>query len=152
MQEYVCAMYHKVERQRLRYFETHQKELKVEKRQGLMDSVHSNDDPNQVGTKILPGSFTGSARWYHNKWQDSMAIVRENGTPTLFVTFTANPKWPQITDSLNEGETSEDRPDIVARIFHEYLTEFFEDVKYNDMLGRCIALVAMLEWQKRGKI
>ena len=78
-----------------------------------------------------------------------MAILREFGTPHFFITFTANAKWPQITESLHEGETSHDRPDIVVRVFHEYYKEFLHDLKYNDMVGRCIALVAMIEFQKR---
>ena len=150
MQEYVCAMFYKIERQRLKYILANQKTLRVEKRQGLMDAIHAEDDPDQIGDRIiLPASFTNSPRWYSQKYQDSMAILREFGTPHFFITFTANAKWPQITESLHEGETSHDRPDIVVRVFHEHYKEFLHDLKYNDMVGRCIALVAMIEFQKR---
>jgi hypothetical protein len=31
-------------------------------------------------------------------YQDGMAIVRKLGKADLFVTFTCNPKWPEIKD------------------------------------------------------
>ena len=41
---------------------------------------------------ILPSSVTGGDRFMHQLYQDAMAIVRYFGRPTLFITFTANPK------------------------------------------------------------
>ena len=34
------------------------------------------------------------------KFQDAMAIVRTYGRPDLFVTFTCNPTWREITENL----------------------------------------------------
>ena len=151
MQEYVCTMCYKVIRQRLKYYKAHQKELKIEKRQGLMDAIHADDDPTQIGDRIiLPASFTSGPRWYQEKTNDGMSLLREYGTPTFFITFTANAKWPEIQMSLHENETSEDRPDIVVRVFKEYLSQFFDDIMKRDMLGRCFAILAMNEFQKRG--
>ena len=61
---------------------------------------------------------------------DSMAIVRHFGRPTLFITFTANPKWKEIVQELLPGQSAIDPPDLVARIYdlkqkqllHENLT------------------------------
>ena len=33
-----------------------------------------------------------------------MAIVRQFGRPSLFITFTANPKWDEITRELLPGQ------------------------------------------------
>lgn len=48
-------------------------------------------------------------------FQDAMAIVREHGKPDLFITFTANPAWQEITEVLPRGFAAKDRPDVVAR-------------------------------------
>jgi hypothetical protein len=46
-----------------------------------------------------------------------MAICREYHKPDFFITMTCNPKWEEITKELRPGETVEDRPDLVARVF-----------------------------------
>ena len=47
-----------------------------------------------------------------------MAIVRKYGKPDFFVTFTCNPTWPEIVENLMPGQTAQDRPDLVARVFN----------------------------------
>jgi hypothetical protein len=42
------------------------------------------------------------------------------GYPSFFITFTANPKWPEIIEAIRETSpvaTSSDRADIIARVF-----------------------------------
>ncbi|CAN0516246.1 unnamed protein product, partial [Scytosiphon promiscuus] len=34
------------------------------------------------------------------QYQDAMVVVRKFGKPGLFVTFTCNPGWPEITEAL----------------------------------------------------
>lgn len=51
-------------------------------------------------------------------YQNSMAIVRQFGRPSLFITFTANPKWEEIEKELYLGQKAMDRPDLIARVFH----------------------------------
>jgi hypothetical protein len=52
-------------------------------------------------------------------YQDGMAICRVFGAPDLFITFTCNPKWDEITEALlmEPGQKHADRPDIVTRVF-----------------------------------
>jgi len=45
--------------------------------------------------------------------------VRKYHKPDFFITYTCNPKWPEIQESLLEGQKPEDRPDLLARIFNE---------------------------------
>jgi len=47
-------------------------------------------------------------------YQDAMAICRNFGNPDLFLTFTANPKWPEVQYMLKKipGQSVEDRLDI----------------------------------------
>jgi len=51
-------------------------------------------------------------------YQDSIAIVRHYGKPTLFITFTANPKWVEIERELLPHQSAADHPNLVARVFH----------------------------------
>ena len=56
---------------------------------------------NAVGRRVvLPSSFTGGPRYMCQLYQDAMAIVRKKGKPDLFITFTCNPKWPEIAEGL----------------------------------------------------
>ena len=77
-----------------------------------MDAVHAGDQ-NDVGVKIiLPSTIYGSRRFYPEAFQDAMAIVRHLEKTEIFITFTCNPKWPEITAALNPGEQACDRPDL----------------------------------------
>jgi hypothetical protein len=62
-------------------------------------------------------------------FHDSMAIVRKYGRPDLFITFTCNPNWKEITDNLLEKQNSSSRPDLVSRVFNLKLKELFSDLK-----------------------
>ena len=78
-QQYIVDMYAKIEWERLQYIRYHQRELRADVYQGLADAIQGSDgqvDGLQIGKKIiLPSSFTGSARYQHQLYQDAMAIV-----------------------------------------------------------------------------
>lgn len=84
----------------------------------------------------------------HQMYQDAMAIVRRFGKPDLFITFTCNPKWPDIERNLLSGQTSTDRPDLVARVFHLKLKELLKDITEQNVFGKVIAFVYTIEFQK----
>ncbi len=48
---------------------------------------------------------------------DAMAIIGKFGPPDLFITFTCNPNWTEITENPMDGESPHDRPDLTARVF-----------------------------------
>jgi len=56
MQQYACDQFAKVESQRLKYIATHQKELKADKYQGLLDAMNDSDILNAGIRTILPPS------------------------------------------------------------------------------------------------
>ncbi|XP_075640552.1 uncharacterized protein LOC142612333 [Castanea sativa] len=130
------------------------KKLRSELYYGLKDAVLRGDtDPITVGKRIvLPSSFTGSPRYMVQNYQDAMAICRWAGYLDLFLTFTCNPKWPEINHSLEfiGGLKYEDRPDIVARVFKIKLDELLHDLRHKSHFGRVIAIVYTIEFQKRG--
>ena len=115
----------------------------------------------------------GSPRNMQQNYQDAMSIVRKFGKPDLFVTFTCNPQWEEVKANLlpgkyfgqnlnsekllNEywnfliwGQTYVDRPDLVARVFNLKLKRLLFDISHNHIFGIPIALVYVIEFQKRG--
>lgn len=83
-------------------------------------------------------------------YQDAMAIVRHHGPPTYFITMTANPKWPEITRELLSGQTATNRPDLVARVFHIKQRALLDLVVKKEILGKVVAHIHVVEFQKRG--
>ena len=148
-QQYACDQYAKPEASQLRWVRNNQNTIRAEKYQGLMDAI-DNQEEMQAATKIIPPpSIYGSPRWYVEAFQDAMAIIRSFGKPDLFVTFTCNPQWPEITNSLFPGEQPCDRPDLTARVFHIELKSLIADLK-SGMLGKVVAYFGMKEDQKCG--
>ena len=152
-QQYVVDAYVKIEASRLNYLRHNQSQLRVELYQGLMDHLHSqaaerNLTPGKM--VILPSSFQGSPRAMQQNYQDAMAIIAKFGRPDLFLTFTCNPKWKEITASLQGGPGPEHRPDIVARVFKRHLDDLLIDIRTGHILGKPTAFVYVIEFQKRG--
>lgn len=60
-----------------------------------------------------------------------MAICRWEGFTGYFITFTCNLKWSEIRYALERypSQRTEDRPDIVSRIFQITLVELIKDIK-----------------------
>ncbi|KAK6010959.1 hypothetical protein OSTOST_23967, partial [Ostertagia ostertagi] len=152
-QQFLVDCYVRIEQNRLNYDRTHQTELRVDTYRGLTDYVAGDMDiegPPGARRIILPSSFPGSPRAMMQSYQDAMAIVSKFGKPDLFVTFTSNPAWKEITEQLSVGQTASDRPDIVARVFHIKLQELFTDLLKRHIFGKVIAYISVMEWQKRG--
>lgn len=152
-QQYAVDSYVKVEGNRLQYIRNNQANLRVESYLGLAD--HINSMASEAGLRagvplILPSTFIGSPRSMQQNFQDAMAIVREYGKPDLFVTFTCNPKWKEITENLFPGQYAHDRPDLVARVFDLKKKQLMRDLKINGVLGRVVAHIQVIEFQKRG--
>ena len=150
-QQYMVDQYAKMEQERLNYLRLNQSTLRAEMYQGAVDAIHTGDTSNNIGRRIiLPSSFTGGPRQMYQLYQDAMAIVRHFGKPDLFITFTCNPKWPEITKELLPHQTAADRPDLTSRVFHIKLQELLKDLCTKQCLGKVIAYVYVVEFQKRG--
>jgi hypothetical protein len=129
-QQYLADMWCKTEKECLDYIRRNQKKLRAELYQGLADTISSRqnnaDVSTPIGTRlILPSTVHGSPRQMHELYQDAMALVRWFGKPELFITFTCNPKWPEIVQKLQPGQCATDRPDVVNRVFYLKLKQFF---------------------------
>lgn len=86
----------------------------------------------------------------HQIYLDAMAIVDALFAPTFFITFTCNPKWPEILAELFPGQQAADRPDLASRVFHLKLTELLDDLRKREVFGKVLGLVQVIEFQKRG--
>ncbi|UYV71710.1 hypothetical protein LAZ67_9000098 [Cordylochernes scorpioides] len=129
--------------------------MRTELYTGLMDYIQSEAAAQGVPllpgkAVILPSSFQGSPRNMAQNYQDAMAIVRKHGKPDFFVTMTCNPKWLEIVENLEEGQSVENRPDLVVRVFKMKLDVLLEQIKRKDFFGKAIASIHVIEFQKRG--
>lgn len=79
-----------------------------------------------------------------------MAIVTRFGKPDLFITMTSNPKWREISENLLPGQTAQDAPDLIARVFRMKHKALLADIKEHWILGKTTAWVSVTEFQKRG--
>ena len=99
---------------------------------------------------MLPSSYIGGLRHLQQRYQDTMAIARFFKRIDLFITMTANPNWDEIAWELLPGQTSYDRPDLVARVFKLKKQDLLDDIYKRNIFGRVPAYVYVIEFQKRG--
>ena len=82
-------------------------------------------------------------------YQDAMAIVRAKGKLDLFMTFTCNPKWKEITDALLPNQVSSDRPDLISRVFFQKHNELMQSITKKNLFGKVEGHVSVIEFQKK---
>ena len=152
-QQFLVDLWAQIDQWRLLWYKRNQKMVRSGHFSHLQDTFAADDnvDPANIGKRShLPSSHVGSPRFIKQCYQDSMAIVRHLGPPALFITFTANPKWPEITRELYPGMTAADRPDLIARVFNLRVRDLLADLKYRSIFGRQTGIVYTIEYQKRG--
>jgi hypothetical protein len=124
---------------------------------------HEDDPIGETGEEsFLSQSFHGSRRHLRKLSTNALTIVSEFNKPTLFVTLTCNPLWPEIQKQLLPGQCAFNRPDIVCPVFHERLRAFLKNMregKYfddldedGDVVVRRIVIyeLRVIEYQHRG--
>jgi len=152
-QQFVVDVWANCEQRKLNWARTHQHTLRSELYQRLQDAAvhdkHDEEDVRPLGRKlILPSSYVGSSRFMIQLFQDAMAICRHFHKPDLFLTITANPKWPEILYSLFSGQTATDRPDIVLWIFEQKKKALLKLID-NGFFDTTVAHIHTIEFQKR---
>ncbi|UYV63109.1 hypothetical protein LAZ67_2003163 [Cordylochernes scorpioides] len=151
--QFLVDMYAKVESERLRYITLHQRNLRAESYIHLRDalSTDANINPNSLGQRIiLPSSFVNSPRYLAEYTQDAFCYVRKFGRPDLFITFTSNPSWEELSAALLPGQKQLDRHDITARVFRQKLVKFIGALTKGQLYRATVAWKYSVEWQKRG--
>ena len=131
-QQWAVDQWATLEQDRLLFLQHNQKTLRADLYNGLADAATVADNhhnPRSFGIPvILPSSFIGGARNMFQLCQDSLAIGSFFNKIDLFVTITANPKWPEIMDALLPGQTPSDCPDLVARVFNLKVKAILHDI------------------------
>ncbi|PIA24735.1 hypothetical protein AQUCO_57600001v1 [Aquilegia coerulea] len=115
-------------------------DVKNERYFTVTDIVTNGHNPNDIGKKfILPSTHLGSPRHMYEIYQDSMAITRYYKHPDIFMTVTANPKWPEIQNELKPGQAALDRPDLVVRVFELKRKAIMHEIENRGLFGRVVA-------------
>lgn len=141
-QQFLVDGYSMMESDRLNFIRKNQSTLRVDKFNNLTqydsrDEIQGSSTGKRI---VLPSSFVGSKRYMDQLYFDAMAICSHVGFPDLFITFTCNPKWPEIERLLRPMHlTANDRPDIVARVFKIKLDELIDDLTKKHVFGRVLA-------------
>lgn len=128
--QFIVDMYAKTESERLWYLRKHQLQLRADSYIHLRDAITNERNVTDIGQMvILPATYTGSPRHMHEYAQDALTYVQRYGRPDLFITFTCNPTWSEITE----------RHDIIARVFKQTLIRLMNVITKTHVFGenRC---------------
>ncbi|GAA0185404.1 hypothetical protein LIER_32692 [Lithospermum erythrorhizon] len=137
---------------RLNFFFHNQDKLRIENYKGVAVSVLSSvQKGGKVGTRVyLPQSFIGGPQDMQHRYLDLMSLVHEFGRPDIFFTITCNSNWLEIKERLAPGEESQNRPDLVSRVFKAKLSILHDKILKSKFFGEVASIFYVLEFQKRG--
>ena len=127
-QEWILSSYLQIEKQNLDFLRFNQDTLKAGKYKEVKAAMAANQLGKSGTHVILPSSYKGSPRDNIQRYCDAMAVVRELGKPSYFITMTCNPKWKEIVDNLPNGLQAHECPDLVARVFKIKLKALMDDL------------------------
>ncbi|KAL4566048.1 hypothetical protein LXL04_030158 [Taraxacum kok-saghyz] len=152
-QQFLVDGYTMIESKRLYFIRKKQTILRCDTVENLRQiRTQGNTSVSNVGQRvILPSSFTGGSRYMHQNYLDAMSLCKWFGYPDFFITFTCNPKWPEIARFLKDTALqSKDRPDILCRLFKIKLDTLMKYIKEKHLFDKVQAAVYTIEFQKRG--
>lgn len=131
---YVIYGYCCMEESRLKQYRTESFQLKYR-------TAHIIEGSEAGQRIVLPSSYVGGPRYLYQNYLDCVALCRRYGCPDLFITFTSNLLWSEVTEALAlvPGQHSSDRPDIIDRVFHMKLNLFMDDITKNMYFGPIVA-------------
>ncbi|GKA60843.1 ATP-dependent DNA helicase PIF1-like protein [Tanacetum coccineum] len=145
--------YTMIESERMTFNRKNDKDLRSETYSKLATLAQKpNSGVKLRGKKVvLNSSFTRSPRYMMQNYLDAMTLCNFYGYPDLFITFTCNPNWPEISRFMaKRGLKFEDRPDVISRVFKIKLDCLMRELKDDHTFGRVQGVVYTIEFQKRG--
>lgn len=150
-QVYLVDTISRIEDNRLSYIRSHQATFVGD------DGDDMTEDGNEQGERprrfFLPSSYTGSNRHLKKLAANALALVGGRGKPTIFITLTCNPRWPEIVRELLRGQTAFDRPDVTCRVFHTKLQLVLKLIRQGEIFGTGHPVeyeLRVIEFQFRG--
>lgn len=141
-QQFLVDGYTTIESNRLRYLKFNQASLRSDSFDSIQhsESVGITAMEEQGKEYRIPATFTGGPRYMKNNYLDAMAICKHFGFPSLFITFTCNPKWPEITRYLKKRNLKpEDRPEVLSRMFKIKLDSLMDTLTKKNLLGKTVS-------------
>ncbi|GFS70889.1 putative DNA helicase [Trichonephila clavipes] len=84
--------------------------------------------------------------------KDGLTYVRHKGTPDLFITFTCNQSWLEITVELLPGQVVADRIDLAVRVLQQKVKKMMHVIKDVQAFGKVACFMYSIEWKKRGPL
>lgn len=152
--EYLCDLWAQVEARTAQFHKLPAQQAKYRGARvaAVEDQLSAGCSPDDIGQPVirLPSSFVGSARYYQQLYMDAMALPKKFGKPDLFITFTCNPRWHEISEALPAGAHWKNHTDIVERVFMLKLRSLIHDIVDDQIFGKVRAYVYRIEWQARG--
>ncbi|XP_073033882.1 uncharacterized protein [Primulina eburnea] len=79
-----------------------------------------------------------------------MTLVQTYGKPDILLTMTCNPNWNEIKYQLLPGQSSQDHPDLITRIFKSKFEECKKYIVDKGVLSKVCSYSYVIEYQKRG--
>ncbi|POS82138.1 hypothetical protein EPUL_005344, partial [Erysiphe pulchra] len=113
-QQICCDMYACVDDSVLTWHRFNQDTIRSDLYSGVVDALRADEISDLGEPVILSHTYHGGDRHMARCYQNAMAITRVLGNPTVFLTFTANPHWPEIRRNLEHSQTPDARPDLIA--------------------------------------
>ena len=156
-QIYLCDSVSRAIDYRLRFYKFNQKNIFGIDQENIDDNEDNDDKQGQK--TFLSQSMHGSRRHLRALAKNALALVSEYGRPSVFITLTCNPNWPEIIEQLLPGQTAFDRGDIVCQVFHRKLEALLANIrsgKYFPIKDGSIPYhmvhyeVRVIEYQRRG--
>nr|GEV53035.1 hypothetical protein [Tanacetum cinerariifolium] len=122
----------------------------AEDEKGIVDCVNVREvQSNRIGQVIvLPVSFIRGPRDMPKRFSDAMTLVQDAGKPDILLTMTCNPNWPEIVKNLYEGQTAQDRPDPVTKVFRAKIKYLKHQLFTKHILGVVSLHIYVIEFQK----
>ncbi|XP_056841708.1 uncharacterized protein LOC130494895 [Raphanus sativus] len=154
--QFLVDAYIMIESSRLRYLWLNQKKLRSVSYDAIQKAAAKGGAKmaEQRSRIFIPATFTGGKRYMKQHYYDAMALCKYYGFPYLFINFTCNPKWPEVTRYLKKYNlTTEDRHEILCRVFKMKLDNLiieFLTKKDGSLFGPVSAVMYTIEFQKRG--
>jgi hypothetical protein len=145
--EYCVDMYSRVEEERLNYLRLGRHDQATGANSAHRTPVRDSEHRGNI-EGMIPASFLGSRAWASQQVSDSLALCRQYGKPSFFITMTTNPNWPEITSQLRRGQTAADIPSVVCRVFHRKVHTLMGFIRSH--FGTILYEVRVVEFQKRG--
>ncbi len=105
-QRYVVDQAIKIDNSNLKYVANNKETQKnIAKYSELRDTIRTNPrDIGHIKPGKMPASHIGSEKYFRLLYYNVLHLTSEIGyPPTLFITMTANPKWPEIVAQLKKN-------------------------------------------------